>query len=182
MAASVQPLPDLRNMQKYSDDYRFVVEKQQDHVGQRTHRQYICDCCGCVVVRRSSRFPEFDGQFLYLDNIPTDNRNPLAMKKAWRTKDWNASFWCTACWCKCRYCLNEPLREDDKWRVRIELGLVKMTWPDVLWWGVGQYGYVHTCKPERHPRQGPLMRDGFLELLVFIFSFPLACMHHVVPI
>ena len=40
MAVSVQPLPDLRNMQKYSDDYRFVVEKQQDHVGQRTHRQY----------------------------------------------------------------------------------------------------------------------------------------------
>jgi hypothetical protein len=158
MASFKQPYPDLSH-KNYEDDFRFVAEKQQDPTGERPHRQYICDSCRNVVVRRLPRVPEYDGQFLYRYLLPTDQRNPWAMKNAWLTKGWNAAYWCTACFCKRCYDYDEPLSEYDKTYVRFRLGLVNTETLNALSRGVRRYGTVHQDGPERYTIQNPQKLD-----------------------
>jgi hypothetical protein len=152
MTSTKKPFPDLSGID-YAEDLRFVAEKQMDLTGTRPHRQYVCDNCRHIIVRRMPGVPQFDGQYVYWNRLQHDQRNTCAMKNAWLTQGWDASFWCTACWCKLRYKYKEPLSEYEKMEVRFILGLVNKQKLDSLCHGARRYGSVHQWGPVQYPIQ-----------------------------
>ena len=130
-----------------------------DLTGTRPHRQYVCDNCRNIVGRRVPGVPQYDGQYVYWDRLPKDQRSTYAMKNAWLTQGWDATFWCTACWCRKAFQYPDPLSEYDQMSVRFELGLVSKAKLHSLWIGSYWYGSVHKDGPTRYPIQQSNMFD-----------------------
>ena len=116
-------VPSLRGPE-YKNDFRFAVKKTPDAKKREAHRQYVCDSCKCIVTRKTSRCPEFDGEFCCLKEIPEGQRGPGLLEAAW-LRGWDATWWCTNCHLLHRWKLTAPFSEPLKNRMRFELKILK---------------------------------------------------------
>jgi len=84
VGSSARLVPALYEGSTYRDDFRFVGRKQFDKERKQKHRQYVCDSCFAVCTRKSTRAPEYDGEYLHKHQLPKGVRGPTDLEKAWR--------------------------------------------------------------------------------------------------
>ena len=123
VSTTVSLVASLRGPE-YKNDFRFAVRKTPDANKREVHRQYVCDSCKSIVTRKSSRCPEFDGEFCCLQEIPEGQRGPGRLEEAW-LGGWDATWWCTNCHLLHRWKLTAPFSEALKNRMRFELKILK---------------------------------------------------------
>jgi len=126
-ARQVSPIvtlvPNLEGSE-YNDDHRFAKIKTPDVTQRVPHRQYVCDSCKTVATRKSTRCPEYDGEFCNLEEIQEGQRGPGQLEEAWRG-GWNATWWCTNCHILHRWNICAPYKESLKIKMRFELKILK---------------------------------------------------------
>ena len=84
VGSSARLIPALHEASVYRDDFRFVSRKQFDRERKKKHRQYVCDSCFAVCTRKSTRAPEYDGEYIHKHWLPKGTRGPADLEKAWR--------------------------------------------------------------------------------------------------
>jgi len=156
-ARQVSPMltlvPNLEGSE-YNDDHRFAKIKTPDAMGIQPHRQYVCDCCKTVATRRSTRSPEYDGEFCHLSDIPQGRRGPEKLEEAWRN-GWNATWWCTNCHILHKWNMCAPYEESQKIKMRFELQILKTSVLNKLYFKSRQYKR-DDWSWSKHPRQYPI--------------------------
>jgi len=116
-------VPNLEGSE-YNDDQRFAKIKTPDPMQRVPHRQYVCDSCKTVATRKSTRCPEYDGEFCHLEEIPEGRRGPGQLEEAWRG-GWNATWWCTNCHILHKWHMCAPYTESLKIKMRFELEILR---------------------------------------------------------
>ena len=123
-------IPSLQGPE-YNDDFRFAKRKTPDVKKREVHRQYLCDSCKTIVTRKSTRCPEYDGEFCNLEQIQEGQRGPGQLEEAWRG-GWDATWWCTNCHILHSWKMSAPYKESLKNKMRFQLQILKTVELDKL--------------------------------------------------
>ena len=136
-------IPDFMDSD-YRDDFRVEVEKSLVRTGKRIIGSTLCDSCHMVITRKTTRCPEYGGQYMFIhkiwDSLDTEMREshggkvgPTVCYQAW-LHGWNATWWCTRCWLQNEWGTTPPFNDAVQMKMRFRLCIVSKQTPDSRWW------------------------------------------------
>ena len=76
-----------------------------------------------TVTRRRNRLPEYDGQYLHLENLLGEH-GPQNLQEAWLSCTWDGTWWCTSCWAQKQFDYVLPITDTDQYTIRCKMGIL----------------------------------------------------------